>query len=148
MRRAGHLAQLRDLARLQEVLTADARVDLADARDAERQAVAAAEDAAARVEEAAGRWFRHLDGHLMPERGVAIAALLVEHERAARQRDEDAGRARADATDRESLWRAADAAERATDRVVVRTRRHRARKAEERSLDALADRVTIDWMRA
>ena len=146
MRESARLDQLRGLSRLQEALTADASIDLADARDSERQAVATAQDAAARVEDMAEHWYRHLDGPLMPERSRAIAAMLVERERAARQSDEQSRQASDHAADRERLWRAADAAERATHRVVGQVRRRSARRAEERALDALADRVTIDWM--
>ena len=145
MRELARIDQLRGLARLQEALTADASIDLADARDAERLAVETAQDAAAQVEEMAGHWYRHLQGPLMPERGHAIAAMLVERERTARQSDDEARQAGDHAADRERLWRAADAAERATHRVVGQVRRRAARKAEERTLDALADRVTIDW---
>lgn len=146
MRDAGRLDQLRDLASLQDVLTADATAALADARDAERAAAAAARTAAAEVEGMAGHWYRHLDGPLMPERGRAIAAMLVEHERAAQQCDDEARQAADQAANCERLWRAADAAERATRRVVSQVRRRRDRKVEERALDALADRITIAWL--
>jgi hypothetical protein len=146
MRELARLGQLRGLARLQEALTADASIELADARTAERLAIETAQDAAAHVEDMAGHWYRHLQGPLMPERGRAIAAMLVERERSARQSDEQSRQASDHTTDRERLWRAADAAERATHRVVGQVRRRGARKAEERALDALADRVTIDWM--
>ena len=146
MRDADRLDQLRDLARLQDVLTNDATAALADARDAERAAEEAAGNDARRVDDAADHWYRHLAGPVMPERGIAIAALLVERERAARQSSEEAQQARDRSVEREQRWRAANASERATGKVVATLKRRHARKTEERALDALADRTTIDWM--
>lgn len=146
MRDAARLRQLRDLVRVQEVLTSDATASLADARDAEQAAQAAADESATRVEQMADHWYRHLTGPLMPERGTAIAAMLIDREQSARRSDEQALHAAEHSLERELAWRTADASERATGKVVGALKGRRARKAEERALDALADRVTIDWM--
>lgn len=147
MRDAADLDPLRKLARVQTVLTADAAAALADARDAERAADLALERDRRSVEQAARHWYAHLGGPLDPERSAASAAALLDRER--EMTASEAGRERAVAwrIAREEAWQAADAADRATDKVLRARIRYRRRKAEERALDATSDRATADWMR-
>jgi hypothetical protein len=143
---SANLKQLRDLVRVQEVLTFDATAALADARDEEITANEAALAASREVERMAEHWYRHLSGPVMPERGSIIASMLIDREDAAKQSDDACRRAVDHSAEMEGAWRSADASERASGRIVDTLRRKQARKADERALDALADRVTIKWM--
>ena len=147
MRDTDRLGQLRDLARLQDVLTGEATAALADARNAEYAAEQRVNDDARSVDTVAEHWYRHLSGPVTPERATAIAALLIEHERIARRSREDAQRARNDSAVREQHWRAASASEGATGKTIAALERVHSRKAEERALTAFADHITIGWMK-
>lgn len=148
MRDRAKLPLMVRLASVQQVKKAAAEAALMAARAAETAARNAEEEARRRTEAARRDWDDHLAGAgFSPEFSRALAARVVERERAA----SSASTRREKATDvtvrRQEDWQASDARSRSGEASLRRLRRRVRQRAEEDRLAEVAERVTFDWSR-
>lgn len=137
------------LAEVQAARQIAADAALADARAAEAAAVEA-ERSAQRDLEAAERAWRDLLARpcFAPELAGGMAHVLVSREAEAGIAADALRAAGDDHLAGQQAWRIAETQKRTAARDLRNARRAAARHREDKRSDALADRVTYDWMRA
>lgn len=148
MRKRHALRQIVLLCDIHRALKMRAEDRLAMARDAETVAVDVERTARREMDAAHGEWLDCLArSGFAPEYSRVLATRLVAREAEA----QNAGVQRDQAVDhhqrQQDAWRLAEARERASRDNLRGARRDAAHHREEKRLDALADRVTQDWMR-
>ena len=136
------------LASVQHIKKAAAEAALMSARAAEAQARTVEDEAKARTEAAQLEWSEHVSrGAFSPEFSRALAAQVIDGEKAASSASARRERATEIVGRRKDDWQASDARKRSGDASLRRLRRRVQQRAEEDRLAEMADRVTFDWSR-
>ncbi|HEX8263072.1 MAG TPA: hypothetical protein VF547_09385 [Allosphingosinicella sp.] len=136
------------LASVQRVKKAAAEAALMSARSAEAAARTAEEEAQARTQAAQAEWGDHISGSAFsPEFSRALAARVIEGEKAASSASLRRERAAEITVRRKDDWQASEARSRSGDESLRQLRRRVRRRLEEDRLAEMSDRVTFDWSR-
>jgi len=138
---------LAQIAVIREAELGLARQELALAGVREREAAEAKTRAEARTAAAVDAWCDHLAGPLNPEFASALAAQLVERAGAGEAAAGHAGRMAEALTASTGEWCASEARLRHAEDLLDTSRRVRARDRDERALEAIEDRVALEWSR-
>lgn len=147
MRNRVALRQIVKLSGIHRAMKVQAQDLLAVAREAELVAIDAERTACREMDIAHGEWLDCLARPgFAPEYSSALATRLIAREAEAQGARAQCGLAADAHLRQQDAWRLAEARERASRDNVRNAKRNAARHREDKRLDALADRVTHDWM--